>query len=44
MQMPKLLKGCIYKDAVALAEDARLRPARTREKNPYNKFIDEAMS
>lgn len=42
--MPKVGKGCNYKDAMELAIAVRLRPDPTREDNPYNRFIDEAMA
>lgn len=44
MTMEKVGRGCIYKDAVELAQYARLRPDPTREKNPYNEFIEEVMA
>ncbi len=43
MTMPKLGSGCIYLDALKLAEDARLRPDPLRENNDYDKFINEVM-
>lgn len=42
--MPKMGRGCTFEDAVELAKYERLRPDPTREKNPYNKFIDDAMA
>jgi hypothetical protein len=44
MLMPKIGKGCTYEDAAELAKYEGLRPDPTREKNPYNEFIDEAMA
>jgi hypothetical protein len=44
MLMPKAGKGCTYKDAEILATYAKLRPDPTREDNPYNRFIKEAMA
>jgi hypothetical protein len=44
MLMPKVGKGCTFEDAVELAKYERFRPDPTREKNPYNKFIDDAMA
>jgi hypothetical protein len=41
--MPKVGNGCTYKDTEVLAQYKGLRPDPTREKNPYNKFIDKAM-
>ncbi len=43
MLIPKVGKGCTYKDAEVLATYAKLRPDPTREDNPYNRFIKEAM-
>jgi hypothetical protein len=37
-------RRCTYKDAQSLAERAGLRPDPTREDNPYNRFIDDAMA
>jgi hypothetical protein len=42
--MSKVGKGCTYKDAEVLATYAKLRPDRTREDNPYNRFIKDAMA
>lgn len=36
-------RGCVYKDAVALASYAGLVPDFTRDDSPYNRFIREAM-
>jgi hypothetical protein len=44
MLMPKVGRGCTFEDAVELATYEGLRPDPTREKNPYNKFINEAMA
>lgn len=44
MLMPKVGKGCTYKDAEVLATYAKLRPDPTREDNPYNRFIKDAMA
>jgi hypothetical protein len=44
MHMPKVGKGCTYKDAEVLATYAKLRPDPTREDNPYNRFIKGAMA
>ena len=44
MLMPKAGKGCTFEDAVELAKYEGLRPDPTRQKNPYNKVIDDAMA
>ena len=40
----KVASRALYRDAMALAEQAGLRPDPQREDNPYNRFIDEAMT
>lgn len=40
----RLPSGALFEDAVALAQLAGLRPDFTRDENPYNHFIDEAMA
>jgi hypothetical protein len=40
----KVASRVLYGDAVKLAEEAGLRPDPLREDNPYNRFIDEAMT
>jgi len=40
----KIPSGTTVEDAEELAKYARLRPDRSREDNPYNRFIDEAIA
>jgi hypothetical protein len=40
----KIPSGATYEDAQELARYARLRPDPSREDNPYNRFIDEAIA
>jgi hypothetical protein len=42
--MEKVGRGCIYEDAEVLAKYEGLRPDPTREDNPYNTFVREAMT
>lgn len=44
MLMPKIGKGRTFEDAEAFANSARLRLDPTREDNPYDWFIDEAIA
>jgi hypothetical protein len=44
MLMPKVGRGCTFEDAVEWPKYEGLRPDPTHEKNPYNKFIDDAMA
>lgn len=39
----KIPSGALAEDAEELAKYARLRPDRSREDNPYNRFVDEAI-
>jgi hypothetical protein len=40
----RVASGALFDDAVTLAQLAGLRPDLSRDENPYNRFIDEAMS
>ena len=40
----RLPSGALFDDAVALAQLAGLRPDFSRDENPYNAFIDQAMA
>jgi hypothetical protein len=42
--MEKVGMGCTFEDAATLAKYEGLLPDSTREKNPYNAFIKEAMA
>jgi hypothetical protein len=44
MHMPKVGKGCTYKDAEVLATYAKLRPDPTGEDKRYNRFIEQVMA
>jgi hypothetical protein len=44
LTIPKRIPSCaLYDDAELLAKYAGLRPDPTREDNPYNRFVNEAM-
>ena len=44
MLTPKVGRECTFKDAEVLATYAKLRPDPTRDDNPYNRFIAQAMA
>lgn len=44
LTMPTVGLGCVYPDAVELAQNARLRPDPLRENNTYEEYIDMVMA